>query len=92
MPMKVLKKRLLCLMTFWVRNQWEYFRRPGKNKLIQLSKRPIKDVKVAYPEMTIKTIDLLSGRVGKILGVNVSRFTVYFDYPNQRMALQPNRK
>ena len=65
----------------------------GKINSIQLSKRPIKDVKVAYPEMdNFKTIDLLSGRVGSIGGELLSRFTVYFDYPNQRMALQPNRK
>ena len=65
----------------------------GKIKSIDIGKQKIKGVKVAYPEMlNFKSINLLPSRLGSIGGELLSRFVVYFDYPNSQIALIPTKK
>lgn len=65
----------------------------GKIKSIQMGGHTLKDVKVAYPEMhNFNAIDMLSSRVGSLGGELLSRFVLYLDYPNQRMALKASKR
>ncbi|MGB1979472.1 MAG: aspartyl protease family protein [Flavobacteriaceae bacterium] len=71
----------------------DIFGERGKIKSIHMGRHTLKNVKVAYPEMdNFKAIDVLSGRIGSLGGELLSRFTLYLDYPNQRMAVKASKR
>jgi len=65
----------------------------GKIKSLHMERHTLKNVKVAYPEMdNFKAIELLFGRIGSLGGKLLSRFTLYLDYPNQRMTVKASKR
>ena len=64
----------------------------GKISYVQLASEKLQRVKVAYPEMeNFQSIAIHPQRLGSIGGELLRRFTVFMDYPNQRIGLVPNR-
>lgn len=70
----------------------EVYGKRGKTTLFEFKKFEFNNIFAAYPDsLSLNNVDLIKDRVGSIGGEILRRFSVIFNYPDQKLYLKKNR-